>query len=336
MERGHTLQPLTDSYGRTIRYLRLSVTDRCNMACTYCVPPGGHHNTPRHDLLGDGELLHLSRLFTEMGVTKIRLTGGEPLLRRGVVDLCGQLKQLPGLKTLALSSNGLLLDQMAVPLAQVGVQAVNISLDTFDRERFRRITGGGDLHRVLRGLEAAVSAGLKVRVNAVAARWLTDDDLSSFVQLAADRSVEIRCIEYMPLNGGAFAHKSFLPARELADRFRQYTELIPCVTPDDNKAYYYALPGGRGRIGFIASITQSFCGTCDRVRLSASGKVRPCLFAPHEVDLLTPLRAGASDELLLATIRRAVKDKSPGHDVATGKLHLVRGEDHGSIRSIGG
>ncbi len=327
---------LVDRFHRQATTLRLSITDRCNMACTYCVPPEGVVLKKACDLMTDDEVLRMAGVFVSLGVEKIRLTGGEPLVRRSVVDIARRLKALPGLKTLAVSTNGLLLENKVEALKDAGVTAVNVSLDTFGPAAFREITGGGNVLRVMGGIKLASRLGMKVRVNAVALRSTTDEDLKQFLELARCEDLEVRFLEYMPLCGDSWNKDDFLPYKELLARIEQFSPLAPEPYHPREKARYYTLPGARGKVGVIASITASFCSDCSRIRLSSAGRIRACLFSAEEIDLLTPLRRGASDEDLAAMIQTVVWNKPAGHGVNPDRLEDVQPLAQGLIRTIGG
>lgn len=326
---------LIDSYGRRISNLRISITDRCNLACTYCVPEGGFQTSPLQELMSDEEILRLAGMFVQNGVQKIRLTGGEPLLRPGVVNLVHALRALSPEFVLALSSNGVLLERFATPLAAAGLSHVNVSLDSFNPQRFKTITGGGNLARVMRGIHAALEAGMTVKVNAVTLPTLDDGDLQGFLGMALEHPVEIRFIEYMPLNGSGYRPGDFLSNQTLLQRFRRLAGLTPELRPGE-KAQTYLVDGGPGRLGFISSLSKSFCGACNRMRLSATGELRPCLFSGLSFPLLPLLRSGADDEELLTAIRRAVWRKPEGHHITPGSLAKLSPGDTALIRTIGG
>ena len=309
---------MNDSYGRNIHYLRISLTDRCNLRCVYCMPADMQFAPDSH-LLQDDELLRLVRIATTVGFDRVRLTGGEPTVRRNLVDLVGGIASIPGIKEIAMTTNALKLEKLAEPLAQVGLKRVNISIDTLDVERFHKITRFGKLGQVWRGILAAERAGLSpIKLNAVVVRGYNEDDIVDLAQLTIDHAWDMRFIEVMPLGSIAdFQVDSVVPVAEMKLRIESACgKLEPIDWDGHNPARPYRLRGGKGTIGFISSVTEPFCAGCDRMRLSADGRLRLCLLRDNEVDLLTPLRAGASDEELRALMSQGVSNKPWGHGLA--------------------
>lgn len=311
--------PLLDPFARRIRYLRISVTDRCNYACSYCVPDEGVAHRLRTELLTFEELTRLVTLFTGLGVKRVRLTGGEPTVRAGFVDLVARLHAVPGVDELVMTTNGHRLVELAAPLAAAGLAGVNVSLDTVDPERFARLTGGGDLARVLAGLDAARAAGLAIKLNAVALAGENDHELAALCELAWARGVVLRFIEHMPLSAGAL----YQPARELsaaairAALERSFGPLVPAPRgrATVGPARYWALAADPSReVGIISAMTEHFCDDCNRVRLTADGALHACLGHDDAVSLRDRLRAGASDDELRAAIAGAVAGKREGHE----------------------
>jgi GTP 3',8-cyclase len=311
---------LTDSFGRTATDLRVSLTDRCNLRCTYCMPPEGLDWLPRPDLLTDDEVIRLVRIAVErLGVREVRFTGGEPLLRRGLTRIVSQAARLAPRPEISLTSNGIGLDRLAVPLRAAGLDRINISLDTLRPETFRKLSRRDRLPDVLAGLEAAARAGLTpVKVNAVLMRDLNDDEAVPLLRFCLDRGYELRFIEQMPLDAQhGWRRADMVTAEEILAALRDGFDL----TVDDERergsapAETYLVNGGPARVGVIASVTRPFCGTCDRVRLTADGQVRNCLFARTESDLRGPMRGGASDRELAERWCRAVAVKLPGHGI---------------------
>ncbi|MCA8984583.1 MAG: GTP 3',8-cyclase MoaA [Planctomycetaceae bacterium] len=312
--------PLVDHFGRAHTNLRISVTDRCNLRCFYCMPIEDVHYLPRAELLSFEEITRLARLLaSRCGVHKIRVTGGEPLVRQDLPLLIRQLKQIPGLDDLALTTNGILLDRFAEPLYQAGLRRINISLDTLDATRFQQIARRDSLERVLDGIQLARAIGFEpIKINAVAIRGLTEADILPLANLARETGIEVRFIEYMPLDADqAWEREKVLPAatlrRILAEEFGP---LIPEPGRDPQlPASTYCFADGRGRVGFIASVSEPFCGSCNRFRLTADGKLRNCLFSLEETDLRDLLRAGATDEQLLQQVLGCIQAKGPGHEI---------------------
>jgi GTP 3',8-cyclase len=330
---GTTPGDLVDSFGRVIRDLRISITDRCNFRCTYCMPAEGMQWLPRSEVMSFEEIEHLSRLFVERyGVTGIRLTGGEPTVRAHLPVLVSKLAALG--VDLAMTTNGATLRLVAHELRQAGLRRVNISLDTLDREKFHRMTRRDELERVLDGIEAAQEAGFDpVKINTVVERGVNDDEIVALATFGRTRGVEIRFIEFMPLDAtGHWMHDKVVGQDEilavLAAEFEM--EQVPArgAAPADRWRY---LDGG-GTVGIIPTVTKPFCGDCDRVRLTAEGQFRTCLFATDEFDLLAALRAGETDDQVAARIERAVGAKWAGHRI--NQVNFVRPDR--SMSQIGG
>lgn len=307
---------LVDPFGRTIDYLRLSVTDRCNLRCVYCLPPQGIGWTRRDDLLSDEEMETLVSCAAGLGIGKFRITGGEPLVRPGLVSLVARLAGVRGLEDLSLSTNGMLLSPLAGALARAGLRRVNVSLDTLRPERFRRIARFGRLETVLGGVEAALAAGLSpVKINMVVMRGENDDEIADFVELARRLPVHVRFIELMPMgDAGFFRRERWLPLPEIRSRCGP---LLPAGPEESPRGYgpasYWKAPGARGTVGFIAAMSCSFCSRCNRLRLTSSGRLMPCLAGEEGLDLKGPLRSGARREEIDGLIRRAVAMKPERH-----------------------
>jgi len=311
---------LADSFGRVATDLRVSLTDRCNLRCTYCMPPEGLDWLPAPELLTDDELIRLITIaVTRLGIREVRFTGGEPLLRRGLVSIVARTAQLEPRPEISLTTNGIGLTRTAAALAEAGLDRVNVSLDTLRPETFRKLARRDRLPDVLEGLAAAVAAGLRpAKVNAVLMQHLNDDEAVPLLQYCLDHGYELRFIEQMPLDAQhGWRRDDMVTADEILAELKAGLEL----TADDQRergsapAETFLVNGGPGRVGVIASVTRPFCGTCDRVRLTADGQVRNCLFARTENDLRGPLRAGASDAELAEQWRRAVAVKLPGHGI---------------------
>ena len=309
-------QPLTDTHGRTVRDLRLSITDRCNLRCVYCMPAEGMPWLPKQDLLTYEELARFARVCVESGVTGVRLTGGEPTVRADLPVLVRMLREISPTLDLALTTNGLKLPEMAVSLRAAGLDRVNVSLDTLDRERFQQLARRDRLADVLAGLAAARTAGFApIKVNAVLMRGLNDDEVVPLARWARDEGFELRFIEWMPLDfQRGWDRTRLVSATEILDRLAAELPLEPEEGDDPSApARTFRYRDGTGRVGVIASVTRPFCGTCDRIRLTADGQVRTCLFSLREYDFRQLLRAGGSDDDLEALLRSAVLRKEPGH-----------------------
>ncbi|GLY91617.1 GTP 3',8-cyclase MoaA [Actinoallomurus iriomotensis] len=309
---------LVDGYGRVATDLRVSLTDRCNLRCTYCMPPEGLDWLPKPELLTDDELVRLVRIGVErLGITEVRYTGGEPLLRRGLVDIVARTSALGA--EISLTTNGIGLARLAAPLAEAGLHRVNVSLDTLDRETFKRLAHRDRLPDVLDGMAAAERAGLRpVKVNAVLMREINDADAVPLLRFCLEKGYELRFIEQMPLDAQhGWRREGMITADEILDRLSAAFDLAP--EPDEARgsapAERFVVDGGPATVGVIGSVTRPFCGACDRVRLTADGQIRNCLFAREESDLRAAMRAGASDDELASRWRAAVATKRPGHGI---------------------
>ncbi len=314
--------PLQDSFGREIESLRISVTDRCNFRCLYCIPDENIEWLPKGDLLTFEEIVRLARIAIELGVRKLRLTGGEPLLRKNLPFLVEELAVLPGLQDLALTTNATELVRLAEPLAKAGLERVNISLDTLDRENFARMAQRDALPRVLEGIDAAEAAGLTpISINCVAIRGMNDHEALDFAELARRRDFEVRFIEFMPLeHGHRWGEHSLVPGRELRERIQERYALAPSPDQDPHAPSrdWVFEDGSPGVLGFIDSVTAPFCADCNRIRLTADGKIRTCLFSLREHDLLAALRSGEDDAQVAARLRAAVATKELKHHITDG------------------
>lgn len=312
---------MIDPFGRTIRYLRISVTDRCNLRCFYCMPDGLATKYERDEVLTLEEIARLGRIFAALGVQKIRITGGEPLYRKGVPDLVRELATNPGVRELCMTTNGLALGAQAATLKANGLARVNVSLDSLRRERFLAITKFDGLDKVLEGIRAALEVGLApVKVNVVVMKGVNDDELLDFVEWGRREPVHIRFIEYMPFGPGIAGQADhYVASSELIQRILQVHELEPIEGKlNGGPSKYYRVPGAPGELGFISPIDTGFCDTCNRVRLTAVGKLRLCLFHDDGIDLRAPLRDGESDAAIEARIRAAMGIKPERHHLQEG------------------
>jgi cyclic pyranopterin phosphate synthase len=317
------LAPLADQFNRPITYLRISVTDRCNLRCVYCMPEAGLPWIAKAGILTFEEIEAIVRAAASIGVRSIRLTGGEPLVRRDLVRLVERLARIDGIDDIALSTNGLLLADQVRDLAGAGLRRVNISLDTLQEERFIAIARRPGLDRVLAGIDAALAAGLgPVKLNCVVMRGQNDDETGAFAELTRDRRIFVRFIEMMPvLDNAALQRDAYVSAREILDRIAsRHGLLLPVDGPGGNgPARYFAFAGAAGAVGVISPLSHDYCETCNRVRLSADGRLRLCLFGDNEIDLRTPLREGASREDIAAIFRGAMYVKPERHHLDLGK-----------------
>ncbi len=317
-----------DAFGRAMTYLRISLTDRCNFRCVYCMPAVGMKFQPKSEHLSDEELLRLIGLFARTGVSKIRLTGGEPTIRHGLVDLVRGIKAFPGIKEVSMTTNALLLGRLADDLAAAGLDRVNVSIDTLDPERFKVMTRGGRLDLVWQGIEAADAAGMRpIKLNTVVVKDQNDHEVGDMAALTLDRPWQVRFLEIMPMEGVGEVHdESMVTSEETQQRLEaRYGPLEPVVADAADPARLWKIPGAAGTIGFISPVSEPFCASCNRVRLTADGKLRLCLLRPDEADLRDLLRAGADDETLERAIRAAVWRKPWGHGLAEGERVTVRG-----------
>ncbi len=310
---------LVDRYGRTATDLRVSLTDRCNLRCTYCMPAEGLDWLPNDKILTNDEIVRLVEIaVTHLGIEEVRFTGGEPLVRRGVTDIVARCAQLSPRPDLSVTTNALGLAKLAGPLAEAGLDRVNVSLDTVRSDTFKELTLRDRFHDVVAGLAAADAAGLRpVKVNAVLMRGVNDDQAPELLQWCLDRGYELRFIEQMPLDAQhGWTRDKMITAEEILDSLATRFDLAPAEEPRGSApAELFAVDGGPATVGVIASVTRPFCGDCDRVRLTADGQVRNCLFAREESDLMTAMREGATDEELADRWRVAVVGKRPGHGI---------------------
>jgi cyclic pyranopterin phosphate synthase len=316
-----------DRFGRDIHYLRISLTDHCNLRCVYCMPEDMTFR-PNAELMQDEEVIELVRLFASLGFDKYRLTGGEPTVRAHIVDLVGEIARVPGVRSLSMTTNGVLLSRLARPLARAGLQRVNISIDTLDADKFKRLTRWGSLEDVWQGILATEEAGLApIKLNAVVVRGYNEPDVVDLARLTQDHSWQVRFIEMMPFAGATDLQLNQVVTA--ADIMRHIeSQLGPLEIANggelDGEARLYHLPGAAGTVGFISSVSVPFCAACTRARLTADGRLRLCLLREGEVDLLTPLRAGAGQDELRSIIQDGIWHKPWGHGLAEGIIPLNR------------
>jgi GTP 3',8-cyclase len=315
--------PLVDSFGRLHDSLRVSVTDRCNIRCFYCMPEHEVEFAQRSEILDFEEIERFVRIAARLGVTKLRVTGGEPLVRRDLPVLIARLAAVPGIRDLALTTNGVLLPELAGPLYDAGLRRINVHLDTLDRERFVEITRRDDLCKVMAGLARAKELGFRIKLNAVAVKNLLEPDIVPLARFARENGFEVRYIEFMPLDAQNLwdRGKVLLADEIIATLSREIAPLVAVPDPDPRApATEYAFADGVGTVGFIASVSRPFCLNCNRLRLTADGKVRYCLFAIEEDDVKALMRAGASDDEIAGLVRRNVAGKWAGHEINSTKF----------------
>lgn len=323
-----TDSPAHDSFGRRIDYLRISLTDRCNMRCVYCMPAVGMQFAPRPELLTNDELLLVVRAAAAAGFRKLRLTGGEPTLRQDLVELIRAMKAVPGIEHIAMTTNALRLRKLAGPLKEAGLDRVNISIDSLDPVKFRQISRGGNLDEVWAGIRAADEAGLRpLKLNAVIVRGMNDDEVVRLAELTTLHPWEFRFIEVMPLTGVAgLAEEGVVSTAELVARIEaHFGRLNPYGQDPADPARRYRIPGAPGKLGFISAVTDPFCATCNRMRLTADGRLHLCLLRDDEVDLRAAIRGGATQAEVEQIVRHAVQLKPWGHGLPDGVLPTLRG-----------
>jgi cyclic pyranopterin phosphate synthase len=316
-------QPLRDTFNRPITYLRISVTDRCNLRCVYCMPEAGLAWIPKPEILTYEELARIVQAGASVGLRSVRLTGGEPLIRRDLERLVEMLSRIAGIDDVSLSTNGLLLAERARGLRAAGLRRVNLSLDTLREDRFAAIARRPGLDRVLRAIEASIEAGLApLKVNCVVMRGQNDDELADFAELTRHRPLFVRFIEVMPVaENVGMQPDAYMSSDEILERLRRVDSLEPVGGPGGNgPARYFAYPGAAGAIGVISPLSHDYCERCNRVRLSADGRLRLCLFGDHHIDLRSPVRAGASKEEIAAIFSGAMLIKPERHHLEVGKL----------------
>jgi GTP 3',8-cyclase len=316
-----------DRFGRSIHYLRISLTDHCNLRCVYCMPEDMTFR-PNAQMMQDDEILLLVKLAASLGFDKIRLTGGEPTVRAHVVDIVRGIAATPGIRSLSMTTNGVLLGKLAGPLAQAGLQRVNVSLDTLNAERFKRLTRWGSIDQVWDGILAAESAGLNpVKINSVVVRGMNENDVVDLARLTLEHAWQVRFIEMMPFGGATQLQiGQVVKAAEMMEHIQAALGPLQLVNDGelDGEARIYRLAGAAGEVGFISSVTAPFCAACSRARLTADGKLRLCLLRDNEVDLLTPLRAGASLDTLRQLVLDGIWAKPWGHGLAEGEFATNR------------
>ncbi|XP_055626325.1 molybdenum cofactor biosynthesis protein 1 isoform X2 [Toxorhynchites rutilus septentrionalis] len=315
--------PLIDKFGRFHSYLRISLTERCNLRCKYCMPAEGVQLTKKDNLLTTDEVLKLAGFFVQEGVRKIRLTGGEPTVRRDLNEIVAGLKRIPSLESVGITTNGLMLTRQLVGLQRAGLDALNISLDTLKANKFEQISRRKGWERVIAGIDLAIQLGYKPKVNCVLMKGFNDDELCDFVEMTRDRNVDIRFIEYMPFTGNRWDTSQMVPFRDaLATIQAKYPEIDTLENGPNDTSKAYRVRGFQGQIGFISSMTEHFCGTCNRLRITADGNLKVCLFGNTEVSLRDALRSGCSEDDLRCLISAAVRRKKKQHAVKKKHIQL--------------
>lgn len=326
---------LKDRFDRVIDYMRISITDRCNLRCVYCMPSEGINPIEHKDILSYEEIIRVIKAAAELGVKKIRITGGEPLARKDITSLTSEIKKISGIEDLSITTNGVLLEKFAQNLADSGVNRVNVSLDTLKPERYKEITRLGDINVVFKGLEAARKAGLlPIKINMIPIRNLNDDEIKDFAGLTIDRDCHVRFIEFMPFGkDGFWSPEKYIPCNEIIYEVEKLGELVPVKVRKNGPSKYFRLENAKGVIGFISAITHHFCEECNRLRLTPDGKLRPCLFSETEIDLKPALRGSNAEEEVRKLLNLAIEVKPEKHQINSGRnsLKLIR-----TMSQIGG
>ena len=326
---------LIDNYNRHLNYLRISITDRCNLRCLYCAPGGMVPKLDHRDILRYEEILRIVRIGIRLGIKKVRLTGGEPLMRQGVYGFLKELAAVDGLSDVSLTTNGVVLEENLEKIAEAGVKRINISLDTLNREKFKHITGYDLFDTVWAGIEKAYALGFDpIKLNVVALRGYNDDEFVDLARLSLAYPFHIRFIEYMPIGNPRMKSSDYILTPAIKERIRgELGELLPVTGKGmDGPAQRYRVRGARGEIGFIQAMSRHFCQTCNRLRLTANGRLRPCLLSDEQLDIRGPLRSGGSDDELKDVFLRAVRHKHESHHFAPGSPLRV----HDPMSGIGG
>ncbi len=317
---------IRDQYSRVIDYLRISVIDRCNLRCVYCMPSAGIEPLDHTAILSYEEITRIARIAAGIGVTRIRLTGGEPLIRKNLVHLISSIAEINGIEDISLTTNGQMLGSMADLLAEAGLGRVNVSLDSLKPDRYREITRGGDLDAALAGITAAEKAGLNpVKINMVPINGLNDDEIEDFARLTLNGPTHVRFIEYMPIGATRFwSEAKYIPTDSIKERVEKIGPLEAVKIRRNGPARYFRFAGAPGVIGFISPLTHHFCSYCNRLRLTSDGKLRPCLFSETEIDLRSALRCGAADSEIERLLRLGVEIKPDRHELSGEKISHSR------------
>jgi len=317
----HGGDKMKDNFGREINYLRISITDRCNFRCKYCMPERGISPKPHEDILSFEEIIQFVKAVAPLGISKIRVTGGEPLVRKGVIKFIEKLKTINGIEDISMTTNAYHLSTLAQNLKKAGLDRVNISLDSLRPHRFKEITRGGELSKVIQGIESAIKAGLTpVKINCVAIKGFNDDEIMDFVNLTQEHPLHVRFIELMPLGEKNWGKDRYISAKDIKTLIKK--ELIPIALPTGaGPATYYKIPDSLGNIGFITPISHHFCSACNRLRLTADGKLKPCLESDEEIDIKFALRQNKKQEELQKAFIQALKQKPKRHHM-TSQHHI--------------
>ena len=330
---------MLDKFDREINYLRVSITDRCNLHCSYCRPKEGISLRGHDDILRYEEIIRIVSMAVKLGLIKVRITGGEPLLRRGFIEFIASLNKIQGLQDISLTTNGILLEEYAQGIFDAGIHRINISLDSLNKEKYFRVTNGGNLEAVLRGIAKAEEIGFSpIKINTVAIKGFNDDEVLAFAKLAVDKPFQMRFIELMPMGQASLEHGAdYLPVTQLMQKISAKFELEQIKVKENKSAgpaTIFRIKGGRGEIGFINPVSSHFCSTCNRLRLTADGRLRACLIKEEEIDLKKALSEKCSDSVLERLIREAILLKPKHHDLDCSDRHLKK--CHRDMSEIGG
>ena len=327
-----------DKFDREINYLRVSITDRCNLHCNYCRPKEGISLKGHADILRYEEIIRIVSIAVKLGLIKVRITGGEPLVRRGFIEFIAALKKINGLQDISLTTNGILLEQYAQDIFDAGIHRINISLDSLNKEKYFQITNGGSLDAVLRGIAKAEQIGFSpIKINAVAIKGFNDDEVLDFAKLAVDKPFQVRFIELMPMGQSIGFGEDYLPMSQLIQKISAKYELEQLKVKESKSAgpaTIFRIKGGRGELGFINPVSSHFCSTCNRLRLTADGRLRACLLKEDEIDLKKELSDNCSDAVLESLIKEAILLKPKHHDLDCSDRHLKK--CHRDMSEIGG
>ena len=328
-----TWAPLVDKFGRRHSYLRVSLTDRCNFRCVYCMPADGVDVKPKDEILSFEEIVRLTKVFARLGVDKVRLTGGEPTVRKGLDGLMSDLSAIPGIERILMTTNGSTLSTHAQIYRDAGLNGLNISIDSLRPDRFAEITRGADLAKVMAGIERALDTGYdSIKINVVLMAGVNEDELCDFVQFAVDRKTHVRFIEFMPFVGNGWDKGGVVPYRQMRATIEEKFKLVPIEVEKSAVAKEFTVAGTGGSIGFVTSVTDDFCGGCNRIRLTAEGQIKTCLFLLAGTSLRDMVRSGASDDELAVAIRAALMTKWAGHP----PMERLIGLDDRAMVQIGG
>ncbi len=313
---------ITDQHNRIIDYMRISITDRCNLRCIYCMPSDGVKTIKHAEILSYEEIIRIVRIAADLGVRKIRITGGEPLMRKNLLYLISSLSEISGIEDLSLTTNGHLLKQYARQLALAGLKRVNISLDSLDPQRYKEITRGGDINLVLSGIQEAQNWGLlPIKINMVPVRGFNDAEIENFARLSIITPYHIRFIEFMPIGAKEFWNNDrYIPTDEIKHRVSSIAPLMPISFKKSGPANYFSFENAKGAIGFISPVSDHFCISCNRLRLTAEGKIRPCLFSETEIDIKSAMRSGATDGEIRRLLILSAEIKPSGHNMNEDKI----------------